>query len=284
LVGLSDSPPGWDEVPDDTFYGERYYRQPAEDPQNFAVRLGDHWVASIATKYETDAFLQGIFRDALPSIFAGLFPYRLLILPSEVQITALLHESFHVHQVQVASSKFNNAEAVYPSGERYWELDPSMRDAWETEVALLDDALEARTQAETSDLARQFLTQRDRRRQDVGLNPEFVDFERYLEWLEGLAKYVELAIWREAHQSPNYHPVADMVADPDFKEYTTFDRRWSQEMSQMKRQAGQEGDTRFYYTGMAQAHLLDRLMPDWKSRIMQEEVFLEDLLRAALER
>ncbi|MGD2156811.1 MAG: hypothetical protein PVG32_08070 [Anaerolineales bacterium] len=283
LIGLSDPPKGWETVPNDTFHGEQYYRRTAEDPQNFAVRLGDRWVASIATKYETDAFLQGIFRDALPSVLEGIFPYRLLILPSEVQITALLHESFHVQQVQVAVQKFSAAKAVYPFGERYWDVDASMRDAWEAEVALLEAALEARTQAETAEIARQYLAQRDRRRMDADLNSELLDFERCLEWLEGLAKYVELAIWREAYQSPDYQPLMDIMDDPEFKEYATFDRRWSQEISQMKRQSEQAGDTRFYYTGMAQAHILDRLMPDWKNRAMQEGVFLEDLLRETLE-
>jgi hypothetical protein len=283
LVGLSDPPSGWDSVPNDTFYGERYYRQPAEEPQNFAVRIGDRWVASIATKYETDAFLQRIFRDALPSVIEGLFPYRLLILPSEVQITALLHESFHVYQIKVAAGKFSAAESVYSSGERYWEVGASMRGAWESEVALLEQAMEAKTQAEIAELAHEFMMQRDRRRADANLDPEFVDFERYLEWMEGLAKYVELAIWREAYQSPDYQPLTDMADDPEFKEYATFDRRWSQEISQMKRQTTQVGDTRFYYTGMAQAHILDRLLPGWKDRAMQDRVFLEDLLRGALE-
>ena len=51
----------------------------------------------------------------------------------------------------------------------------------------------------------------------------------------------------------------------------------------MKNQGSQANDTRFYYTGMAQAFLLDRLMPDWKSSIFSEGVWLEDLLRQAIE-
>ena len=50
----------------------------------------------------------------------------------------------------------------------------------------------------------------------------------------------------------------------------------------MKRQAGQEGETRFYLTGMAQATLLDRLLPGWKELALAEGVFLEDLLREAV--
>jgi hypothetical protein len=51
----------------------------------------------------------------------------------------------------------------------------------------------------------------------------------------------------------------------------------------MKRMAGDDGDGRFYYSGMAQAVLLDRLMPGWKARAMQDSVFLEALLAEAVD-
>ncbi len=46
---------------------------------------------------------------------------------------------------------------------------------------------------------------------------------------------------------------------------------------------GQEGETRFYYTGFAQGVLLDRLDPDWKSQAFEPGVWLEDLLRQAVQ-
>ena len=69
-----------------------------------------------------------------------------------------------------------------------------------------------------------------------------------------------------------------MLDDPDFSGYATFDRRWSQEVGQIGRMADDEGDGRFYYSGMAQAVLLDQLMPDWMIQALNEDVFLEDLL------
>ena len=109
-----------------------------------------------------------------------------------------------------------------------------------------------------------------------------MNYEREIEWLEGLAKYIELGIWREASLAPGYTPLPALADDPDFKKYATFQQRWSQELDQMKRQAGLEGEVRFYYTGMAQAVLLDRLTPDWKARILTETVAVEDLLREAV--
>lgn len=39
--------------------------------------------------------------------------------------------------------------------------------------------------------------------------------------------------------------------------------QWSREVAQIGRVADDSGDSRFCYSGMAQAFLLDRLMPDW---------------------
>ena len=50
-----------------------------------------------------------------------------------------------------------------------------------------------------------------------------------------------------------------------------------------------EGETRFYYTGMAQAMLLDQLLrdrqqPTWKSMALSEDIWLEMLLTEAAAR
>ncbi|NKQ36994.1 MAG: hypothetical protein HF973_15450 [Chloroflexi bacterium] len=50
----------------------------------------------------------------------------------------------------------------------------------------------------------------------------------------------------------------------------------------MGRMADDVGDGRFYYSGMAQAALLDRLLPDWKEQALTDGVFLEDLLETAV--
>ena len=158
-----------------------------------------------------------------------------------------------------------------------------MRAQWKNETNLLIEAVNAETKAETMKITRQFLEQRDQRHLELGLDPTLLNYERRFEWLEGLAKYVELAIWEQASQSSGYLPISDMVNDPDFKGYETFKSHWNREIQQAKSQSQKEGDVRFYYTGMAQAFLLDRLMPDWKSKIMSDGVWLEDLLRQSVD-
>jgi len=48
------------------------------------------------------------------------------------------------------------------------------------------------------------------------------------------------------------------------------------------RAAARSGESRFYYGGMLQAMLLDRMAPGWKNEIFDEDKFLEDLLRKSV--
>lgn len=283
LFGTPDPPPEWEFLPAEFFDGQPYYRKQENDPQNFAVPVGTDWAASMATKTETDAFLIGMFRDFLPPVIEQIFPYRMLIQPSETQIAAVAHESFHVLQMRLAPERLEIAEKAHRLGERYWAVDEEMGADWETEIDQLVQALDATNPSDAAGLTARFLAQRDQRRQRYSLPVELVDYERQLEWEEGLAKYVEMEIWRQASLTQEYLPLPEMEADPDFKEYRSFQQRWRQEISQLKRQAGQEGENRFYLTGMAQAALLDRLLAGWKEQALADGVFLEDLLRQVVE-
>ncbi|HFD38773.1 MAG TPA: hypothetical protein ENJ31_02820 [Anaerolineae bacterium] len=283
LIGHSAPPAGWSEVEGDAFQGQPYYRQRWSDPKAFPVLVGDRWVASMSVKTWTQLSLQEQIQDDLPPALKPIFPYRLVLrrYTSDWHIAALLHESFHAYQAEVALARFEDAQRAYRDETLYKSIDLAMREAWQREIDLLIQAVQATSDAEAAELACRFLHQRVQRRQEQGLDPALIAYERRLEWLEGLAKYVELTSWREA-SAPAYEPLPDLVPDPDFHDYTLFQQRWSQELKQMKRQASREGDSRFYYTGMAQAVLLDRLAPGWKARILSENAWLEELLNEAV--
>jgi hypothetical protein len=283
LFNMNTPPAKWEEVPDDDFEGQPYFRRPAENPQNFAVQVGEQWAGSIFTKYQLDKSLITAVSALLPTLISDIFPYKIFIQPSDLQIAGVQHEVFHVFQRLYSPEKFTNAEATYQFDESYWLLDGDMQPAWQEEIELLIEAVKSSSDSEAVEFIRQFLIQRDQRRQDFGLSADLIAFEVSMEWLEGTAKYVELRSWEEAARDPNYVPVVEMAADPDFEDYEEFQSQWNQAIRQTRRQAGVEGDVRFYYTGMLQAYLLDRLMPDWKERILENGVFLDDLLREALD-
>ncbi len=280
----------WEPVPDDTFDGRVYYRQrlpvSGETPQAFTVRVGEHWAASLQTKEWMAISLTNQLRADLPAPLAPIFPYRLAVRllsgGSDLYVALLAHESFHAYQGVVAPERLAAAEtAVHQENNYPWDA-AGLQAAWQTELDLLRAALATKSEAETADLAQQFLNQRQQRRQEFGLDGKLADYERQREWLEGLAKYVELEIWQQAAAAPGYEPADALVTDPDFAQYAGFEKRWSQEIAQMGRMADDEGDGRFYYSGVAQAALLDKLTPGWKERGLAEGIFLEDLLETAV--
>lgn len=305
LVGYPDPPDGWvrmpqneprggawEAVPNDAFEGQTYYRQPLPNPEitpeNFTVLVGERWVATLQTKEYAETVFYTDFQEELPPALRPIFPYRLawgvIMGETENYIGGLEHEAFHAFQGSMAPSRLAEAEMAAQSENLYPWDNPVLENDWSTEADLLVRAVRSESHEETIELARQFLTQRDERRTTAGLGTNLVNYERQREWLEGLAKYVEVSIGRSAATTPGYTPLPVLSIDPDFGDYASRERFWSGQIDEVKRSAVREGETRFYYGGMAQAILLDRLMPGWKEQAFNQGVMLEDLLQEALDR
>lgn len=287
----------WELVPDDTFRGEPYYHQPLEDagrtPENFTVKVGDRWVATLFTKEYAKVSFYREFRQDLPPFLRPIVPYRLLygliLGPTETYIEGLSHEAFHAYQGMTAPARFAANEEVHGLNSRYPWHDEALNARWQEELDLLrrgaNAASDDATDAKVADLARAFLAQRETRRNAEGMSPTLIDYERRREWLEGLAKYSELAIGLQAYHATEagaYTPVRALANDPRFRGYRTQPRFWNAQIDELQRMSNRE-EVRLYYSGMAQAVMLDRLMPEWKDRIWMEEVWLEDLLAEAVD-
>jgi hypothetical protein len=305
LVGYPDPPEGWvkvpahqqrggpwEIVPDDAFSGQPYYRQrlqnPDITPQAFTVLVGKRWVSSIDTYDWAKIGLTQTVRQDLPSILRPIFPFQFFINQllggSDKYISLSAHEAFHAYQGMLAPAKLSAAELASQQYENQYPWDDaSLQANWQAELDLLAGALRSADYDKTAGLARQFLALRAARRQSANLSPELILYENQREWLEGLARYAELEIWRQASNGI-YVPVPETSTLPDFDGYTGFGSRWSQEIGQITMMADDKGDGRFYYSGMAQAFLLDRLVPDWKSRAFEDGVWLDDLLDAATQK
>jgi hypothetical protein len=276
----------WEEVPGDTFEGRPYHRTPITNPQKtpegFTVLVDDRWVATFQTReYGQVDFYRG-FRQNLPPFISNLVPVRLvwalLMGKTETYIAALEHESFHAYEGILAVDQLTAAERLYSVEENY-PFD-AMEEPWKQEMDLLVQAAQANTDTEAIDLAREFLLIRSSRR--VGLNPEQISLERLREWEEGLAKYAELEITRQAGTGDDYHPVEGTLQDKDFHNYQGQQQFWFSQLKEAKNTMGRSGDTRFYYSGNALAVLLDRLMPGWKPRALPGGEYLDDLLQEAV--
>ncbi|HEY3131415.1 MAG TPA: hypothetical protein VGL91_18310 [Acidobacteriota bacterium] len=305
LIGYPNPPAGWIKMPqramrggpwqtvqDDTFDGQLYYRQqlpdPNRTPESFTVLVGERWVASIQTREYAEISFYKEFGKQLPRLLKGIFPYavvwNLLMGETDTYIGAVEHEAFHSFQGMLAPSRLKEAESINHIEAQYHWDDSTLNDAWQGEMNLLVQAVRAASVSTAAELAHHFLAERDKRRAASNLIPELIDYERQREWLEGLAKYAEVSVGRIAATTPSYRPVPALTVDPNFKHYATRERFWSQQLDEARRTMGRKGEVRFYYSGMAQAALLDRLLSGWKKRIFNQGVALEDLLREIVHR
>jgi len=299
LIGYQNPPSGWIKIPQQIYRGDiwelvaddrieyqPYYCQRLVDvhisPEAFTVRVGDKWVASMSTKNWMEIGLGNNIRDGLPFPLNLIIPYRLigkfLTGNTDKYISAIIHESFHAYQGMVYADRLVQAEKILQEiGSRYpWDAE-SIRIKWKSELNLLANALNAKQDSGCIVLVKKFLVQRTDRRQSAALDSNQINLERLREWEEGLAKYTELAIWQSVARDTSYQPIAGLKNDPDFDGYHTFASQWAQEVTNIRFQAS-GGEIRFYYSGMAQAFLLDRLYPNWRYKVLYENVYLEDLL------
>lgn len=282
-VPYSDSVEGgaWEQVP-----GGDYYRQvlPASGatPQAFIVKNGDRFAASMTTKAWTRIRMVRMIKGELPGVLSPFVPYGVFLMAfnSDWHISAILHESFHVLQARQAYERLVEAERSTAMESSYpWE-NTGLREQWVKERELLAEAMESENSDRLRELTGTWLEIRDSRREQV--SPALVDYERQREWLEGLAKYAEIQIWLEAGRSETYSPVPAMDRVPDFDHYREAASHRQQEISQLKSNL-QFDDTIFYYSGWAQAELLDRLDADWKTGALEPGVFLDEMIRDQLE-
>jgi len=280
----------WEVVPEDDFQGKSYYRLALSSgitPQAFTVKIGETYAATLTTYEYFPIRMREMIRSDLPDFLRPIFPYRIatgmLVNGSDQYVTLILHEAAHAYQGitaperLLAGEKANyDLEQVYP-----WEND-SLREDWQVELDLLASAVRAETEEETRQLALEFLRVRQSRRQSAGLSPALIEFERHREWVEGIGRYAELSVYRLGQASSGYVSHEEILDDPGFHQYEKYEQRWNREVDQIGRMARDGDESRFYYTGMAQAVLLDRLNPAWKDRLFDPGVWLEDLLAEAL--
>ncbi len=245
----------WEVVDGDDFQGQPYYRRAAKHPQSFAVQIGTQWAGSIRILDQMNRKI----------------PFKISL---EWHVVMILHEAFHAYQANMAGSRFAKAMAVYKLEERYPFKDREFAAAWTSEGSALAQALKETEDSNVRRSVRQFLDIRLMRRRQSALSPELLEYERELEWLEGLAKYVEIKFYELAVSR------AEEEAFARYRPGLPYPLRW--ELVRLERQLGQEsGDLRFYLSGMAQARLLDRLSPGWQVKMLEEGIDLEDLLFAA---
>lgn len=200
-------------------------------------------------------------------------------------LTMIGHEAFHAFQRRQAPNKGGNELALT----RYPALSPANNVGFALEAELLAAALKAKSPEEMKTYAMQWLAVRLDRRARIG--DEAADYEDRMEFLEGLAKYVE---WRMLEVLEGKTPHANMAWVQGFNGYTDLksqrDRLIGQVVKMMSGQTNVNNDPygaspvrmRLYFSGMGIAAILDRLDPGWKSKIFEPSVTLTSLMMSVL--
>lgn len=254
----------------DVIRDDHWYRKTADNPQAFAVKLGDTWAGSLGVQQQMNREMYNGIKSEMPSFIGRIFPFFLISVSEEMHIAGIVHEMFHAYQGICNEEKFLEADGSHRFLKNYPYDNEAFIELWNKEGSYLQKALYAENQPEMEMFVDSFLMVRTNRRNSSGINQDIIRAEKQLEWLEGSAKYAE---------SVSYEIAADLESDQySFKSKNAY---WELERKQQLGSLGESGgDNRFYNSGAAMAFLLDQLDPSWKSSAMKDSVYLEDLLAA----
>lgn len=212
--------------------------------------------------------------------------------PSDLYITVLLHEAFHVYQWDRLRLWMQRMHENYSTGsekgvallERAYE-DSQVQELQRQEGEWLSRALQASDRQSIIRCGREFLRVRAARRQRMehilGQDAACaIELERLQEWTEGLARYMEIRSW-QIGSAPGYHPTGALLSDPAFHGYRAGQSRtgvrWGAGELIDEIGRGSTGSEAWYTLGSGQALVLDRLNVPWHREAMGP-VSLEDLL------
>ncbi len=253
LTGAAEPPAPWEKVAGDALGERPYFRRPAADPQSFAVKVDSGWAGSVST-------------------LASMNAKNPIKLTPDLHVVIILHEMFHAFQAMEAPERFAAAQNSYKAESGYPYGDKDFAAAWTAEGAALAGALKAKDDLDAAAFARKFIEARDSRRGKARLEIAQLEFERAIEWLEGMAEYAEIAFYQLAAGR------SGLETGILFGARIPWLLQW--DFTRLEKQLGSEkGDLRFYVSGMAQAFLLDRLDPNWKALAALDTFTLEDQLR-----
>ncbi len=213
------------------------------------------------------------------------FKYSDLATDPYFQLSLVVHEAFHVYQHKMAPDKGADEWLLL----YYPVLSVGNNVGFALEGSALADALRAADAAEFRRAALRWLALRKDRRSS--LPPKAVAYEDGVEFTEGLAVYTEYRLFQVLE---GRRPGAAMSWAQGFAGYANLAHQREELIDKvvqhMSGAINVNNDPygtaplrmRLYYSGMAMAVLLDRLLPGWQRRIFAPDASLTSLLEEAL--
>lgn len=194
----------------------------------------------------------------------------------EENISITFHEAFHAFQRDPKRKGMKwgaeNSLLVF----EYQESSARNNALFSIESRILQSALQSKNKSELIKKVQQFLAIRKLRQSE--LEPRFIEFEKGAELNEGLAEYAGTKAVLVGMRAAKQKQISVSFVEPNADAYLS--KKYEKLDSITK--IGRNIRLKFYYTGSAQGFLLDRLMPDWKTKVQMEGKSLQDLLEASV--
>lgn len=275
LIGHPDPPPEFIAVPGLIIENEPVLRREGHllpVPAATSWQVGDVWSAATPVQ---DEFQQAIDE----AVGEGV-----IVLDDVAFIRAVVHEAFHAYQMTQTGGMDHMPEFVLQSGDFTLldTLSASEQAAFDAALSEEGQALAAALAPDASDAAiraaaAEFLELRAVRR--AALPASIAAAERGIEWIEGAARYADTRLMLEAG-NPDYTPSAAITLV-----YPKAGDVWEDFSAQLADLSTMPGSRRDWYSAMGagQLFVLDRLLPGWQGRLLNEGIAAEDLLAEALE-
>jgi hypothetical protein len=201
------------------------------------------------------------------------------------QLAMVVHEDFHVYQHKMAPDKGASEYLLlyYPVLSVQNNVDVAL------ESSALADALRSTDATQLRPAALRWMALRKERR--AQLPAKAIEYEDGVEFVEGTAKYTEYRLFQVLE---GRKPGAELYWAQGFNGFDNLAPRRQQLLDRMvENMSGRVNVNndpygtapvrmRLYYSGMGISAVLDRLMPEWQSRIFAAGASLTSLLEEAL--
>lgn len=210
-------------------------------------------------------------------IFITLFDDYFIEHSLEENLVITFHEAFHIFEHDDPQRKgqkwgAENSLLVF----EYQETSARNNALFTIESRLLYSALKSKNRSELKKKVRQFLAIRRLRQSE--LEARFAGFEKGAELNEGLAEYAGTKAVALGIEAAGRKQISMAFATLDSRAYLLK----KYEMLDAISNVGRNVRRKFYYTGSAQAFLLDRLLTDWKTKVQMEGLSLQELLEKSV--
>lgn len=264
---------GWSTV-NDRIDKSIYFRKTLDNLTQEIIPLDDKWAGCLAIydRLNRDNYLK--IRKELPPFINQIYPYQYASFSYDLYIVNLLNEIFSAYQAHSFPIYYKKAVNSYKYEDLYPYENQDFSNMWNKEGFYLWKAANSNQIDSVRNYTQKFLNIRDNRRKVFSLSPHLISFEKNIEWLEGLPKYAEIKFYMLSAKLKPDSSLIYFYPDP-----THFD----EEYKTLKKDLGRQNDDYLLcLSGMAQAQILDKLLPEWKIRFNKKHSSLEDLLRVVV--